>query len=115
MKNPAAPTTTQRDSEEQNLTRQFIAASHPQGDPLLDRSTDTKAQLRRILAALRRGPKSTDELRALGIYQVSARIFGLRALGYSITSHLFDDYSTDGYQHQKMARYTLNEPGECDE
>lgn len=73
-------------------------------------STSTKAQQDRALQAMRRGPKTTDELRALGIYQVSARIFGLRALGYSIRTDLFDGYAADGMHHARLARYTLIEP-----
>lgn len=73
-------------------------------------STSTKAQQDRALQAMRLGPKTTDELRALGIYQVSARIFGLRALGYSIRTDLFDGYAADGMHHARLARYTLNEP-----
>lgn len=71
------------------------------------KSTGTEAQLRRILAALKIGPKTTDELRALGVYQVSARIWGLRAQGYNIITDLFDGYAADGYAHARLARYTL--------
>lgn len=72
-----------------------------------DRSTTALAQQARIVDALRRGPKTTDELRAIGAYQVSARIFGLRARGYEIVTELFDGYAADGYSHARMARYTL--------
>ena len=70
-------------------------------------STQTEAQLHRILNALRRGPKTTDSLRALGCYQVSARIFGLRAKGFNIVTELFDGFAADGYSHARMARYSL--------
>ena len=71
------------------------------------RSTETAAQLARVLEAMTRNPQTTDDLRALGIYQVSARIFGLRAMGWKIDTELFDGYSADGYSHARMARYTL--------
>lgn len=71
------------------------------------RSTETEAQEQRILAALRTGPKTTDDLRRLGIYQVSARIWSLRQQGNEIETALFDGYSADGYSHARMARYTL--------
>ena len=74
---------------------------------LLDKSTQTAAQQRRIIAALHAGPKTTDDLRALGIYQTSARIWGLRAMGWNIETELFNGYSVDGYSHARMARYTL--------
>lgn len=80
---------------------------------LRGRSTDTAAQEERILAALRLGPKTTDDLRQLGIYQTSARIWGLRKQGYEIDTTLFDGYAADGYSHARMARYTLKaEPAE---
>ena len=110
MKNTPALSTATGVFKEQPYD--FIEGTASSVDPLLSRSTTTAAQLARILAALRRGPKSTDELRALGIYQVSARIFALRALGYAINTDLFTDYAADGYSHQRMARYTLDEPAQ---
>lgn len=71
------------------------------------RSTSTAAQEQRILEALRAGPKTTDDLRALGCYQVSARVFGLRRKGCDIETTLYDAYAVDGYHHQRMARYEL--------
>ena len=71
------------------------------------KSTATAAQEKRILEALRTGPKTTDELRALGCYQVSARIFGLRKRGCNIVTSLFDGWAADGYSHRRMARYEL--------
>lgn len=73
-----------------------------------DKSTRAEAQQQRIIAALRSGPKTTDDLRALGCYQVSARVHALRhRLGYEIQTDLFDGYAADGYSHARMARYTL--------
>jgi len=63
--------------------------------------------MERILQALLSGPKTTDQIRALGVYQSSARIHGLRAMGHSIKTELFDGYAADGYSHARMARYTL--------
>lgn len=72
-----------------------------------DRSTGTAAQERRIIAALRTGPQTTDDLRALGVYQPNARIFYLRAKGYTIVTALFDGMAADGFSHHRMARYAL--------
>lgn len=102
MKKAPAPTKTQGASPLNISARDAIS-----------RSTQTEAQIRRIVAALRTGPKTTDDLRKLGVYQTSARIWGLRARGYNIVTDLFDGYAADGYSHTRMARYTLlNEPGE---
>lgn len=73
----------------------------------LSESTATAAQEQRILDDLRISPKTTDDLRRLGVYQVSARIWGLRAKGYNIETTLFDGYAADGYSHARMARYAL--------
>ncbi len=51
--------------------------------------------------------QTTDDFRAMGIYQVSARIHALRQQGNDIVTELFDGYSSDGYYHRRMARYTL--------
>jgi hypothetical protein len=103
MKSPDARH-MQRDLGNQTANLDFTTAAIPQAT---DRSTETAAQLERALQALRVGPKTTDELRALGIYQVSARIFGLRALGHSIKTDLFDGYAADGLKHARLGRYTL--------
>lgn len=73
----------------------------------MSRSTATAAQEQRIIEALRTGPKTTDDLRRLGCYQSSARIWGLRARGYVIDTVLFNGYAADGFSHARMARYTL--------
>lgn len=73
------------------------------------RGTATETQEARLLAALRLGPKTTDDLRKLGLYQASARVWGLRQRGFVIETDLFDGYSADGYSHARMARYTLKE------
>lgn len=86
------------------LTRAAIACG---ASAKTDKSTATAAQELRILEGLRTSPKTTDDLRRLGVYQVSARIWGLRAKGYNIETTLFDGYAADGYSHTRMARYTL--------
>lgn len=86
------------------LTRVAIACG---ASTKADKSTGTNAQHKRIVEALREGPQTTDTLRALGIYQVSARIFGLRAQGFEIHTELFTAEAADSYVHSRMARYSL--------
>ena len=107
---PQAPLTAQGAIQNHAGVHDSTASSGFRVGALTSHATDTKSQHDRILTALRRGACSTDELRAIGIYQVSARIFGLRALGYDIRTDLFSDFSTDGLFHQRMARYSLIEP-----
>lgn len=90
-----------------NAVHESPATAQADRKALRSRSTDTEAQERRIVAALRIGPRTTDDLRKLGVYQVSARIWKLRQLGFEIETDLFDGISADGYSHARMARYTL--------
>lgn len=53
-------------------------------DPLSSRSTATADQRARVVAALRTGPKTSYDLRCLGAYQCSTRIFKLRRSGLDI-------------------------------
>ena len=110
MNKPQAPITAQGAIQNLAVVHDFKASKANAVDPILSKATDTTSQPDRILALLRQGPQTTDSLRAHGVYQVSARIFSLRALGYSIKTHLFDDFSTDGMYHQRMALYVLHEP-----
>jgi hypothetical protein len=109
MNKPQALFTAQGAQENHAGVHDSKASTANRVDPILSTATDTNSQLDRALALLRRGSQTTDSLRAHGIYQVSARIYGLRALGYSITTHLFNDFSTDGMYHQRMALYVLHE------
>lgn len=70
-------------------------------------SNSAQDQRSRILTALSSGPKTTDDLRSIGVYQTSARIFELRQQGHEIDTELFNGYASDGYSHSRMARYTL--------
>lgn len=89
----------------------LAGASHEisSGQQFSRKSTRTEAQEERILAALRERPQTTDDLRQMGVYQVSARIFGLRAKGHVIETELFNGLAADGLSHARMARYTLVE------
>lgn len=109
VKKPQAPVTAQGANQNHAGVHDSKPFADPQVAPICKPTADL-SQLDRILGLLRVGPQTTDSLRAHGIYQVSARIFSLRALGYSIKTHLFDDFSTDGMYHQRMALYVLHEP-----
>lgn len=83
-------------------------APTPTPDALTSRSTTTSAQLQRVIAALRTGPKTTHDLRGIGIYQCPARVKQLRdEFGYTIITTrvpLINDY---GYAHRSCGLYTL--------
>jgi hypothetical protein len=72
------------------------------------KSTSTEAQRQRIVEALRTGPKTSYDLRRLGCYQQSTRIFELRRLGYAIETERITVYDRDGYMHPRCARYHLH-------
>lgn len=74
------------------------------------KSTSGAAQRHRILEALRTGPKTSFELRRLGIYQHSVRVFELRRAGHSITTTRVTLFDHDGFEHRSCALYSLSEP-----
>lgn len=72
------------------------------------KSTVIAAQRKRILAALKRSPKTSYDLRRLGIYQPGARIKELRDQhDLQITTQLVTLWDQDGYMHPRCALYTL--------
>ena len=72
------------------------------------RSTATQAQHERIIAALTKRPHNTFELRALGVMQVSARIFELRAMDHKIvTIDRVSARDEEGIEHGNVAVYAL--------
>ena len=71
-------------------------------------STATEAQRLRIVAALRRRPHTSYELRCLGCYQAPARVKELRdRLGYDIRTDRVVLTDGDGYTHANCALHTL--------
>lgn len=78
-----------------------MARKHPA------RSTAAEAQRARALVALRAGPKTTYDLRRLGLFQAPTRILELRRSGYEITTDPVTVVDADGYPHSGVALYTL--------
>lgn len=75
---------------------------------LASTSTATDAQLAKLLALLRQGPKTTMELREHSIMMPAARVFQLkRERGHIITTELLPLYDRQGVRHSKCARYHL--------
>lgn len=109
MNNPTASTTTQPGYEKHITGPDFTAVEAALGGRF-KYYLDRKAQQQIILSALRRGPKTTDQLRALGCFQAPTRVFELRAQGYSIHTAFVTAWAADGRPHPRMALYTLNEP-----
>lgn len=77
-------------------------STHP-----LPKHSATEAQRHRILLALRAGPKSSMDLRKLGVYQHSVRIFELRQRGFHIETRFVSLFDHDGYEHRGCAMYEL--------
>jgi hypothetical protein len=71
------------------------------------KSSVTEAQHDRILDALGSGPKTSHELRCIGIYQVSTRILELRDMGFEIYTARVTLHDRDGYPHPRCALYSL--------
>lgn len=72
------------------------------------KSTNCEAQRMRIVEALRRGPKTSYDLRRMGCYQAPARIKELRdRFGYVIQTERVTLVDRDGFLHPRSARYRL--------
>ncbi|MDR6523077.1 hypothetical protein J2789_005767 [Variovorax paradoxus] len=110
MKKSRALEAAQRDFGNQAGKPDSTSSSARCVQSLKSRPSDVLSQMQRVLAALRRGPKTSDELRSLGIYMPSTRIFYLREQGYAIRTDLVMSFTNDGYTHNRLARYTLAEP-----
>ncbi|KVZ56563.1 hypothetical protein WL21_06575 [Burkholderia ubonensis] len=65
------------------------------------------AQRRITLALLKRGPRSTYELRRHGISHPAARVGELIADGHNITSARITGVDSDGFLHRNIALYEL--------
>jgi hypothetical protein len=92
----------------QNKTHGDDRRAQAANDAPFSRSTSTAAQRARVLAALRDGPKTTHDLRCLGIYQAPARVKELRdVLGYTIETTRVTLVDRDGYSHPRAGLYTL--------
>lgn len=90
--------------------------STPIPTPIASRGSAVKDQERRIVAALKLRSMTTDDFRKIGIFQISARVWGLRAHGYAITTDRITVVDRDGYSHPRAALYTLvSEPGGGDQ
>ncbi|CAG2136154.1 helix-turn-helix domain-containing protein [Cupriavidus numazuensis] len=72
-----------------------------------DRDMSSEAQRKRVLEHLRSSPKTTYNLRALGISHPAARVRELLALGYRILVERITAVDSDGFIHHGVARYSL--------
>ncbi|MFC0168394.1 helix-turn-helix domain-containing protein [Pseudoduganella danionis] len=77
---------------------------------LRNKSTSTNAQLAKLMALLRQGPKTTIELRQHVIMMPAARVFELKnKRAQLITTELLPLYDAQGIKHSNCARYHLIE------
>lgn len=72
-----------------------------------NRSTATEAQIQRLLALLRQGPRHTHELRCMGISHPAGRVLDLLKRGYHVASDRVTTVDGDGFTHVGVARYSL--------
>ncbi len=73
-----------------------------------DHSNGIGAQLSRVIAALRTGPKSTVELRRdFDVMMPAARVHQLRGKGHEIITLRTTETTECGKSHQRVAKYVL--------
>lgn len=70
-------------------------------------STSTEAQAARLADLLQRGPRHTHELRRHGISHPAARVLDLAKRGWNIASDRISTVDSDGFTHNRVARYSL--------
>lgn len=70
-------------------------------------ATAVEQQHETILAALRRRPHTTQDLRERGVFQVSARIKELREMGHKISTSRVTIVDRWGFAHPRAALYSL--------
>ena len=70
-------------------------------------STSTDAQIKKLVALLRQGPKTTHSLRMHGISHPAGRISDLRKAGCVINTEKVKSIDSDGFTHCKTARYSM--------
>jgi hypothetical protein len=70
-------------------------------------STATEVQIERSAILLQRGSRHTHELRILGISHPAACVLDLQARGWSIAADRIATIDSDGYQHSRVALYTV--------
>lgn len=74
---------------------------------ITSRSTSTSAQISKLRAFLREGPKTTHFLRTHGISHPAGRVQDLRDDGYEIITQRVNSIDSDGFTHINSARYVL--------
>jgi len=94
-KSATQKTTTRNDSRQASRKEQDMTAS---------------AQRKRVLEYLRASPQTTYSLRAHGISHPAQRVRELIAEGHPITMHPVTAVDSDGFEHCRVAMYSL--PGE---
>lgn len=73
-------------------------------------SSRSEAQRQRILAALRRRPQTTEDLRQIGIFQAATRVKELRdRFHYNIETVRVTVVDRESYSHPRAALYVLHE------
>jgi hypothetical protein len=73
----------------------------------LSRSTSTQAQIAKLCAFLREGPKTTHYLRMMGISHPAGRVNDLRNAGWEILTQRVGTIDSDGFEHFGVAEYVL--------
>jgi len=84
----------------------------PKTTALNSRDMSSEAQRKRVLEHLRASPKTTYNLRALGISHPAARVRELVARGHRIRTERITAVDSDNYTHHGVARYVLLSEGD---
>ena len=111
----ATPQSTEAASASLHLSAKFKPHSRPHtlgitGQPAVTsrrKAHGGMTQCELLCQALEQGPRTTDELRCLGIYAVAQRVADLRKRGYAIAVEITPIVDRDGYLRHGVARYSM--------
>jgi hypothetical protein len=96
-----------QNTEQQNHTASRPNTTDADEKIIKSRSTSTETQIKKLVALLREGPKTTHSLRQQGISHPAGRIRDLRDYGYLINAERVKAIDSDSFIHINTARYAL--------
>lgn len=102
-----AETALQNDQQANDTPIPAASATAKDEKAKLSRSTSTEAQIAKLCAFLREGPKTTHYLRTEGISHPAGRVNDLRNAGWEILTQRVGTVDPHGFAHANVAQYVL--------
>lgn len=88
-------------------TAKEATAATAERNQINSRSTATEAQIAKLITLVKRRPHHTHELRMMGISHPAGRVFDLEKRGYTLERTRVTTVDSDGFEHVRVALYSL--------